>query len=283
MLPLKSTNAMKVVFITLLPGRMANRLISLHDFQALAHSYGYITVPCVFGWSSGIVGLRKHIFSRYILLRTLVPRVKKITLHPNMDEVKAEKLIISALESGKPIAIALDDWLPPSLRGRELPNPAKTRRYFSPAKRYIKDAQKVCNAARVPGQLLVGVHIRHGDFAEFDGGRWFISLEKVIENMQHMVKISGDVNFVVCSDAEFKAEDFPGLNVSFGPNHPLSDMMALSFCDLILKPAISTFAIWAAWWGNTPCLAMQAKPAFEISDFQVPTLDPFADLNGERG
>jgi hypothetical protein len=269
---------MKIVFITLLPGRMANRLISLHDFQALAHRYGYITIPCVFGWSSGVVGLKKHIFSRYVLLRTLVPWVKKVTIPPKMDEAEAETLIVNALESGKPFAIALNDWLPASLRGYELPNPIKTRRYFSPLKKYLRDAKMVCKAARVPEKLLVGVHIRHGDFAEYDGGRWFISLEKVIENMRHMAKISGEVSFVVCSDAQFKAEDFPGLNVSFGPNHPLSDMMALSYCDLILKPAISTFAIWAAWWGQTPCLAMQETPEFGLSDFHIPSLEPFAEL-----
>lgn len=258
---------------------MANRLIGLCQWQALVGTYGYSLVPCDFRYEKYFVGTRKHRISRHLLLPTLARTVEHIEI-PVDKEGEAEARITEVLESGRRATIGLRDWLPHALRNRPF-DEAKARRHFAPVRRFHREAQATCDLARQTAtspapktSLLVGVHIRHDDFVNHDGGRWFVGLETVVANMRHFGEIAGETQFLVCSDAHFTPADFPGLRVTMGPGHPVSDLTALALCDYILKPAYSTFAQWSAWWNQTPHLYFQAEPHFALSDFWVPTLEP---------
>ena len=145
-------------------------------------------------------------------------------------QIRQKEIIKEALESGKSVNIGLHNWLPEALRGREIFGQSSTK-YFTPTSRYMREAKSTAKTARSEGKLLVGVHIRHGDFAHHDGGKWFVTLETVIENMNRFREIAGETSFIVCSDTDFEAKDFPNLDVTFGPGHMVSDMTALSMCD----------------------------------------------------
>ena len=77
---------MKVLYLTHLSGGIGNKLINLYHWQALAQSYGYALVPCVFGFESCFVGTRKHLFSRYVLFHSLVRTVKHIEIPPPLAD-----------------------------------------------------------------------------------------------------------------------------------------------------------------------------------------------------
>ena len=265
---------MKILFITRLSGRLANQLINLSLWFALGEAYNYAIVPCSFGWEMDFVGTRKHLFSRYVLLHSAAKVVRRVNIGYEQER-DATSLILDVLERGESATINLEGWLPRAL-WRDVPA-KKLRRYFMPTRRHLMSARRVCQTARGGQQPLFGVHIRHTDFAHHDGGRWFLPLETVVRNMQYVRALRPDARFLVCSDARFNNNDFPGFDVAFGSGGVVSDLTALGLCDFILKPAYSSFALWSAWWGNTPCLAMQKEPKFQMGNFQVPELDPFAD------
>ncbi|TWU32266.1 O-fucosyltransferase family protein [Novipirellula artificiosorum] len=101
--------------------------------------------------------------------------------------------------------------------------------------------------------LVVGVHIRHGDYATFLGGRYFFPVSDYVAAMHEIQQQLAPrrVAFMVCSNAEHDAGDFHGLNVHFGPGHLLHDMYAFAKTDLIIGPP-STYTGWAAFYGNVP-------------------------------
>lgn len=269
---------MKVVYLVHNVGRIANLLITLHDFQALARSYGFASVPCVLGpdVELGFRGPRKHFLSRYVLLHATVPLVPRLDIWPGTPEEEAVRQIRGAFEKGRSFALGLHDWLPAPLRGGVLPR-AHVQRYFHPVSPHWRAGQGVVARARQNKERVVGVHIRHGDFKTHDGGRWFVPLETVIANMRHFEQSVGKAAFVVCSDALFSREDFGGLDVHFGPGHAVADLSALCGCDFLLKPRHSTYAIWASWWAEIPALGFEREPRFGASDFQIMALDPVAD------
>ena len=120
--------------------------------------------------------------------------------------------------------------------------------------------------------LVLGVHIRHGDYRKHRGGDLFFSPRQYRSWMVDFANALPEfrVGFAICSDAKQKAEDFVGLDIIFGPGNDeasdygnkrtdfvkdsiVEDNYLLSQCDYILG-TVSTFCSWAAFWGGKPLL-----------------------------
>lgn len=100
--------------------------------------------------------------------------------------------------------------------------------------------------------ILVGVHIRQGDYRKFEGGRYYYEAEQYAGWMQSLKKKYPSVHFLICTNNhEISQSDFKGLDVTFAPGHELIDLYLLSTCAYIMGPP-STYSLWASYYGSVP-------------------------------
>ncbi len=146
------------------------------------------------------------------------------------------------------------------------------RNYFTPLPELQTHVDQFINEAKKSGDILVGVHIRRGDYAQFAGGKYFFSHSQYAAKMKELQgsPIGRKVTFVVCSNEELKSEYFGGLPFKEAPGHLVKDMYILSQCDLIMGPP-SSYSLWASFYGR--------KPLYHMRDVRIPiNLDSFVML-----
>lgn len=147
----------------------------------------------------------------------------------------------------------------------------KIREYFEPIVEYDLSSRQSVDHLRQEADIIVGVHIRHGDFSGFRGGQFFFPTVKYAEWMDQLAEQfpTKKVSFLVCSDAQHEKASFPRVNVGFGPGTVMGDLYALAQCDMILGP-MSTFSQWASFYGNKPLFhIMDSKTQIEREKFSV--------------
>jgi len=127
------------------------------------------------------------------------------------------------------------------------------RKIFCPVEAIRNDVERSVDAARAGGEVLVGVHIRHGDYAHHDGGMLFYDTSEYAELMRRMQELMPNkiVKFLVCSNEEQAKEDLHGVDWRPGPGSEVGDLYALAACDYIIGPP-STYTQWASFYGQVP-------------------------------
>ncbi|MGB8355767.1 MAG: alpha-1,2-fucosyltransferase, partial [Chthoniobacteraceae bacterium] len=129
------------------------------------------------------------------------------------------------------------------------------RRQFEFSEATRRNGGAYIDGLREPGLEIVGVHIRHGDFREYCGGRWFYSAGQYAQVMRWVVANHPErrFRFVVCSDAAQSPEAFAGLDVRIHASDYHADLQVLILCDCIISTS-SSFARAAAFLGDIPLL-----------------------------
>lgn len=137
------------------------------------------------------------------------------------------------------------------------------REFLRPWDTHMSRARELADAARKKGSLLVGVHVRQGDYRRAKGGRFYYSHDQYRRVMDQVESVFGSesVCFLVCSDEYVPRERFRGLDVSYGNGHELEDLYGLAYCDRLIGPP-STYGKWASFYG--------AVPRYEITDPEMP-------------
>jgi hypothetical protein len=141
------------------------------------------------------------------------------------------------------------------------------RAYFEPLEVFQHNVERLIKSARADCDLLVGVHIRHGDYERFLDGKYFYEVEQYARLMLKVEAMYPDkkVGFLICSNVKQSAEHFARFNFTFGNDHLIEDMYAFARCDLILGPP-STYTMWAAFYGEVPLYMIEditAEPCFD--------------------
>lgn len=137
------------------------------------------------------------------------------------------------------------------------------RDFFKPLPEIQASVNQFIDQARRNTDLLVGVHIRRGDYEQFANGKYFYSQKEYATKMKELQAnvIGKKIAFLLCSDEEIKSGPFEGLIFCRGPGHLVKDMYAFSQCDLIFGPP-STFTLWASFYGQ--------KPLYQMKDLNDP-------------
>ncbi len=127
------------------------------------------------------------------------------------------------------------------------------RSFFRPVPTIRDQANRVVEAARQHAEILVGVHVRHRDYRNFMGGKYFYPFTTYVALMQAVASMHADkkLAFLVCSDAAHDASLADDLKVTVSTMSPVHDLWALSRCDLLMGPP-STFSAWASFLGEVP-------------------------------
>ena len=119
--------------------------------------------------------------------------------------------------------------------------------------RKIRELRNCCD-------VLIGAHIRQGDYRTFFDGKFYYETEFYVGLMNRVATFfpGKKVMFMVCSNQTQDPGLFSSVDYQWGPGNPVEDMYALAECDYILGPP-STFTMWASFYGRKP-LYMIADP-----------------------
>jgi len=144
------------------------------------------------------------------------------------------------------------------------------RRYFTPIREISNKLEDFENEARKNSDLLVGVHMRRGDYEQFADGRYYFSQTEYCAKMEELQRSSHNkkVKFVVCSNEKIDLSCFRNLDIVTGPGKAVEDMYALASCDYIMGPP-STFTLWASFYGKKPlCQMRNLTDPIDLSNFK---------------
>jgi len=145
------------------------------------------------------------------------------------------------------------------------------REVFAPDPAHAGRVDELMERARPGCDLLVGVHVRQGDYQKWQQGKFFYTSEQYAGLMRrYRDTLAGRrVRFLVCSNAPQDPALFEGLDVVFGNDHPLEDLYSFARCDRLLGPP-STYTWWASFYGSVPlCVVERPDQAILEDAFRV--------------
>ncbi len=113
---------------------------------------------------------------------------------------------------------------------------------------------------REQADLIVGIHIRQGDYRTYLGGKYYYPISQYAQLMRQIADhySPSRVAFLVCGNGEFSVADFQGLNVSCEKRDVMEDLYSLSQVDLLVGPP-STFTGWASFYGSVPIYWLESQ------------------------
>jgi hypothetical protein len=144
------------------------------------------------------------------------------------------------------------------------------RRFFRPRPDLEETAASFVQSVREDVEVLIGLHVRRGDYAHWRRGQFYYSLEEYVEIAKSVARLFSErkVGFVICSNEPVPMEAFSGLDVRSGLGSVMGDLLSLSLCDYIVGPP-SSFSRWAAFYGGRPILSVeQGGSQVQYSDFR---------------
>lgn len=165
-------------------------------------------------------------------------------------------------------------------------NEAKSelRRIFTPSEEIVERCRQSFLPYRESNTIIVGVHIRRGDYKTWNGGQFYFENKVYIEYMQQITRLfkNQSVCFYISSNEKIDATEFEHFHRIMIPNAGVvDDLYALSQCDYIIGP-VSTFSRWASFIGERPlCFLYGPSQQLSLDDFS-PIQSFFRFKNGKE-
>ena len=134
---------------------------------------------------------------------------------------------------------------------------------FRPKEEIMQKAEGLIGEMKKESDIVVGVHIRRGDYATWNEGRFFYELEEYHQFMLRVQQLYKDkqVSFFISSNEDFSLDLFEGCQCRrFGkePSGAILDLYTLSVCDFIMGP-FSSYSRWASFIGEVPLCFLESK------------------------
>lgn len=163
---------------------------------------------------------------------------------------------------------------------------SELKRIFRPKDDIMQRAESMVNGLRQINNIVIGVHIRRGDYATWNDGRFFYSLEDYHAFMLRIQKLYSDrqVSFFISSNEDFSLDIFKGCHCQrFGqePSGAILDLYTLSLCDRIIGP-FSSYSRWASFIGEVPLCFLEEKGQQFCEDSFSKIVDYFHFDNGKE-
>ena len=137
----------------------------------------------------------------------------------------------------------------------------KIKRFFTFRQSLTYKVDEIIETKKKGFDLMVGIHIRRGDYKNFMGGTYYFENETYSIYMQQMKYLFPEkkILFLISSNEPIDKNTFAGNNY-FQIDNATSgvDMYALSCCEYIIGP-MSTFSMWAAYYGSKPIFFIKSK------------------------
>jgi hypothetical protein len=140
---------------------------------------------------------------------------------------------------------------------------------WTPNKNFRERIEAYYNQYKKDHDILVGVHIRKGDYKKFEGGKWYYTSDQYYRKIKEVAALEifngKRLAFVICTNE--KNVSLPGtkdFSVFNEERHFVKDLYLLAKCDYIIGPP-STFTMWASFYGGVP-LYMIKDAGIEITN-----------------
>lgn len=131
---------------------------------------------------------------------------------------------------------------------------SKIRDIFQPPLLITDELDQIFDKIRQKNSIIIGLHIRHGDYQEWREGKYFYSIQEYHSVMLKLTKMFPDqeVAFFIASNENISLSSFADLNCyKIGNGSSVKDLYGLGCCDYITGPP-STFSAWASLYGHVP-------------------------------
>lgn len=160
---------------------------------------------------------------------------------------------------------------------RDKPNFTKhgnlLRQFFRPIKAHRQAVTQVLATNREQADVLVGIHIRRGDYAGWYGGAFLYDNATYVRAMRGVLALfppETRVRFLLFSNEPISAADFAEFDTGRSTNHPVEDLYAMAGCDYIAGP-LSTYSMWASFYGRVPLCHLHRpdQPITSLHEFVV--------------
>jgi hypothetical protein len=149
-------------------------------------------------------------------------------------------------------------------------NLAQLIQLYIPSEPIVKKVDLFIENIRNEFELIVGLHIRLGDYRTFQNGKYFYDLKdyvNFIKNCEELFK-EKKTAFFITSNEKIDMTFFTDYDCFYFPNASMAeDLYCLGKTDYILGPP-STFSAWASLYKNTPLYFIETpKIDFKKTDF----------------
>jgi hypothetical protein len=218
------------------------------------------------------------------LIRSILPRLAYI-----FSQHYQPSLFLTYIKSGNEIVdlahiaqkviknniLILDGWLFRDTN-RFVDNAPLLRKLFQFEKNTHDEALRIVSSMKsAPNICLVGIHVRRGDYSQWQGGRYYFDDETYLSAINQISSLLHDQGkkaiFILCSNEPISPAS-PLLehpNITLHQKTAIEDLCLLSKCDLLIGPP-STFTIWASFFGSKPLCYLEIKnQKIELQQFSV--------------
>ena len=162
----------------------------------------------------------------------------------------------------------------------------EVQKLYRPKKEITDKGDSLIKELHQKADIVIGVHIRRGDYATWNNGRFLYSLEEYhcfmlrLQEYYHNKKVA----FFISSNEDFSLDLFNGCVCQrFGkePSGAILDLYTLSICDCIIGP-FSTYSRWASFIGEVPLCFLENKDQQFTQDSFSKIIDFFHFENGKE-
>ena len=155
-----------------------------------------------------------------------------------------------------------------------------------PKDEIMQRAKDMMSVLRAEADMVVGIHIRRGDYATWHDGRFFYELEDYHQFMLRIQEVYKDrrVAFFISSNEDFDVDRFEGCHCRrFGkePSGAILDLYTLALCDRMAGP-FSSYSRWASFIGRVPLCFLESKDQQFSDDSFSRIVDFFHFENGKE-
>lgn len=141
---------------------------------------------------------------------------------------------------------------------------------FIPSQSIVKNVEGVIRNIKKKNDLIIGIHLRRGDYKTYQNGKFFYSNLQYSTIIEQVLRIfnNNKLAFLLVSNEEIDRTVFDKYNCYFSSNSLLAqDLYLLGQSDYILGPP-STFSAWASLYNSSPLYFVENPEfVFSINDF----------------
>lgn len=129
----------------------------------------------------------------------------------------------------------------------------KIRKYFTPVKHIVERVESFIQLARECCDILVGIHIRQGDYRIWNDGRYYFESSEYVLIMKKVLEMHPDckIKFIISTNENQDWDLFSSFNYVKAPGNDVVDLYVLAGCNEIYGPQ-SSFSGWSSFWGRVP-------------------------------
>ena len=160
------------------------------------------------------------------------------------------------------------------------------KRIFRPKDSIMNKATNMIGGMKQQSDLVIGVHIRRGDYATWNNGRFFYELEEYRLFMLRIKQLYQDkrISFFISSNEDFSLDLFKDCACRRFCNEPsgaILDLYTLALCDRMIGP-FSSYSRWASFIGEVPLCFLETKDQKFTEESFSKIVDFFHFENGKE-